>query len=132
MIFNQIDIKRFFILNNEIDFNFDEFFTIFIEIKNVKRCRKKFRIIECKRTIIKINAQKFDIILNSKAKINLINNIFVKQFKLMFFHVFNCQIINVNDNSLKIYDVYFIQFEIKNENEINRFFNNNFLKTNFV
>ena len=132
MIFNQIDIKRFFILNNEIDFNFDEFFTIFIEIKNVKRCRKKFRIIECKRTIIKINAQKIEIMLNSKTKINLINNIFVKQFKLMIFHVFNCQTMKVNNHLLKIYNVYFVQFEIKNENDVNCLFNDNFLKINLV
>ena len=50
----------------------------------------------------------------------------------MFFHVFNCQAMNVKNHSLKIYDVYFIQFEIKNENDVSRFFNNNFLKTNLV
>ena len=132
MIFNQIDTKKNSISNNEVDFNFNEFSTIFIEIKNVKHRRKKFRMIKCKRTIIKINAQKIEIMLNSKTKINLINNIFVNLFKLMFFHVFNCQAMNVKNHSLKIYDVYFIQFEIKNENDVSRFFNNNFLKTNLV
>ena len=78
MIFNQIDTRKNFISNNEVDFNFDEFSTISIEIKNVKRRRRKFRMIECKRTIIKINAQEIEIMLNSKTKINLINNIFVK------------------------------------------------------
>ena len=29
---------------------------------------------------------------------------------------------SVNNYLLKIYDVYFIQFEIKNENDVNRFF----------
>ena len=55
MIFNQIDTTKNFILNDEIDFNFDESFTIDIEIKNVKRRRKKLRITKCKKTIIKIN-----------------------------------------------------------------------------
>ena len=132
IIFNQINTKKNLILNNEIDLNFDKFFAIFIEIKNVKYCRKKFRIIKYKQTIIKINTQKIEIILNSKTKINLINNIFVKQFKLILFYVFNCQIINVNNYLLKIYNVYFVQFKIKNENDINRFFNDNFLKINFA
>ena len=78
MIFNQIDTKKNSISDNEVDSNFDEFSTIFIEIKNVKRRRKKFRMIECKRTIIKINIQKIKNMLNSKTKKNLINNIFVK------------------------------------------------------
>ena len=132
MIFNQIDTKENFISNNEVDSNFHEFSTISIEFKNVKRRRKKFRIIECKRTIIKINAQEIEIMLNSKAKVNLINNILAKQLKLMLFHVFNCQTINVNNHLLKIYDVYFVQFEIKDENDVSRFFNDNFLETNLA
>ena len=71
MIFNQIDTTKNFILNDEIDFNFDESFTIDIEIKNVKRRRKKFRMIKCKKTMIKINKKsneknklKFETIMN--------------------------------------------------------------------
>ena len=59
IIFNQIDTKKNSISNECIDFNHDDFFTIDIEIKNVKRRRRKFRMIKCKKTMIKMN-KKFD------------------------------------------------------------------------
>ena len=139
MIFNQADTTKNSILSDEIDFNFDESFTIDIEIKNVKRRRKKFRMIKCKKTMIKINKKsneknklKFETIMNSKTKINLINNIFVKQFELESFNVSSCETMIIDNHFLKIYDVYFVQFEMQNENDVNRFFNDNFLKTNLT
>ena len=132
MIFNQADTKENSISDNEVDSNFNEFSTTFIELKSVKRRRRKLRITECKRTIVKIDAQEIEIMLNSEAKINLINNILVKQLKLVLFHVSNCQAIDVNNHFLKIYDVYFVQFEVKNENDVSRFFNDSFLETDLA
>ena len=139
MIFNQIDTTKNFILNDEIDFNFDESFTIDIEIKNVKRCRRKFRMTKCKKTMIKINKKsneksklKFETIMNSEAKISLISNILVKQFELESFNVSSCEAMIIDNHFFKIYDVYFVQFEMQNENDVNRFFNDNFIKTNLI
>ena len=142
MIFNQIDTQKNLILNHEIytsndeiDFNFEEFFTIDIKIKNVKRCHKKLRMIKCKKRMIKINKKsneknklKFEIVMNSKAKINLINNVFVKQFRWLLFNVFNCKTMIIKNHSFKNYDIYFVQFEMQDENDVNRFFNDNFSK----
>ena len=139
MIFNQVDTTKNSILNDEIDFNFDESFTIDIEIKNVKRRRRKFRMIKCKKTMIKINKKsneknklKFETIMNSKAKISLINNILAKQFELKSFNVSNCETMTIDNHFFKIYDVYFVQFEMQNENDMNRFFNDSFLETNLT
>ena len=139
MIFNQIDTTKNFILNDEIDFSFDESFTIDIEIKSVKRRRKKFRMTKCKKTMIKINKKsdeksklEFETIMNSEAEISLINNIFVKQFELKSFNVFSCETVTIDNHFLKIYDVYFVQFEVQNENDVNRFFNDSFLETNLT
>ena len=71
-------------------------------------------------------------IMNSKAKINLINNIFAKQFELKLFNVFNCETMIIDNHFFKIYDVYFVQFEMQNENDVNRFFNDSFIKTNLI
>ena len=139
MIFNQADTVKNSILNDEIDFNFDESFTIDIEIKNVKRRRKKLRMTKCKKTMIKINKKsneknklKFETIMNSKTKINLINNIFAKQFELESFNVSSCEAVIIDNHFFKIYDVYFVQFEMQNENDVNRFFNDSFIETNLI
>ena len=56
--------------------NSDKFFaTNFIDNNN-KKSLKKFHIIKIKKIIIKINNVKILIVFNSKAKINLINNVF--------------------------------------------------------
>ena len=139
MIFNQADTVKNSILNDEIDFNFDESFTIDIEIKNVKRRRRKFRMIKCKKTMIKINKKsdeksklKFETVMNSETKINLINNILVKQLELKSFNVSSCETMTIDNHFLKIYNVYFVQFEVQNENDVSRFFNDNFLETNLT
>ena len=139
MIFNQTDTMKNFILSDETDSSLDESFTIDIEIKSVKRRRRKFRMIKCKKTMIKINKKsneknklKFETIMNSKTKINLINNIFVKQFELESFNMSNCETMTIDNHFFKIYDVYFVQFEMQNENDVNRFFNDNFIKTNLI
>ena len=139
MIFNQVDTKKNSISNECIDFNHDDFFTIDIEIKNVKRRRRKFRMTKCKKTIIKINKEfdekeklKFEIVMNFETEINLINYIFVKQFELIFFNVSNCEIVIINNHFLENYEIYFVQFEIQDENDVNRFFNDNFLETNLA
>ena len=139
MIFNQTDTTKNSILSDEIDSSFDESFTIDIEIKNVKRRRKKLRMTKCKKTIIKINKKsneksklEFETIMNSETKINLINNTFVKQFELKSFSVSSCETMTIDNHFFKIYDVYFVQFEVQNENDVNRFFNDSFLKTNLT
>ena len=85
-------------------------------------------MIKCNKHTIKINDIEIFAIVNSKTKINLINNVFFKKFKLISFNVFTCEIIIVNNFRIKSYDVYFVRLEISNENDINRFFNENFLK----
>ena len=137
MIFNQIDTKKNSISNDRIDLSSNEFTTIIIEIKNVKRRRRKLRMTKCKRTTIKINKKfdkksklKFEIVMNSKTKINLINKILVKQFELESFNVSNCEAMIIENHFIKNYEIYFVQFEIQDENDVNRFFNDSFLKTN--
>ena len=139
MIFNQTDTMKNSILSDEIDFNFDESFTIDIEIKSVKRRRRKFRMTKCKKTMIKINKKsdeksklEFETIMNSKAEISLINNIFVKQLELESFNVFSCEAMTIDNHFFKIYDVYFVQFEMQNENDVSRFFNDSFIETNLI
>ena len=139
MIFNQVDTKKNSISNDEVDSNLDESSTIDIEIKSVKRCRKKLRMTKCKKTIIKINKRsneknklEFETVMNSEAKINLISNVLAKQFELESFNVSNCETMTIDNYSIKSYDVYFVQFEMQNENDVNRFFNDSFLKTNLA
>ena len=123
--FNQIDIVKNFLTSNSND---DEFFsTSFNDIIN-KRRRKKFRTIKCDKIKIKINDNEIFAIMNSETKINLINNVFVKKFKLVLFDVSFCEIMTFGNNQLKIYEIYFVRLEISNENDVNRFFNENFLE----
>ena len=139
MTFNQIDTKKDSISNEQNDFNQNEFFTIDIEIKSVKRRRRKFRMTKCKKITIKIdkkfdekNKLKFEIVMNSRTKINLINNTFAKQLELISFNVSSCEAIVIKNHSLKNYEIYFVQFEIQNENDVSRFFNDSFLETNLA
>ena len=89
--------------------------------------------------MIKINKRsneksklEFETIMNSKTEINLINNVLVKQFELKLFNVFNCETMTIDNHSIKSYDVYFVQFEMQNENDVSRFFNDSFLETNLA
>ena len=66
--------------------------------------------------------------LDSKAEISLISNILAKKFKLVSFDVSSCEIMIIKHNRIKFYDVYFVQIEISNANEVSRFFNESFLK----
>ena len=138
MIFNQADTRENSILSDETDSSLDESFTIDIEIKSVKRRRRKLRMTKCKRTTIKIDREsnekdklEFEAVMNSEAEINLINNVFAKQLKLESFNVSSCEAVTIDNHSFKIYDVYFVQFEVQDENDVNRFFNDSFLETNF-
>ena len=70
--------------------------------------------------------------MNSEAKISLISNVLVKQLELKSFNVSSCETMTIDNHSIKNYDVYFVQFEVQNENDVNRFFNDNFLKTNLA
>ena len=137
IIFNQTDTKKNSITNDRIDLNSNEFNTFIIEIKNAKRRHRKFRMIKCKKTKIKMNKTfdeknklKFEIVMNSKAKINLINQKFAKRLELESFNVSSCETVIIKNNSLKNYEIYFVQFEVQNENDVNRFFNDSFLETN--
>ena len=124
-IFDQIDIMKNILTNNN---NENEFSSTIFNIKNVKRRQRKLRMIKCNKHTIKINDIEIFAIVDSKTKINLINNVFVKKFKLILFNVFTCEIMIVSNFRIKSYDVYFVQLKISNENDINRFFNENFLK----
>ena len=123
--FNQIDITKNFLTSNNND---DEFFSTNFNNVISKRRRKKLRMIKCDKIKIKINDIEIFAIINSKTKINLINNVFVKKFKLILFDVFFCEIMIFDNNQLKIYEIYFVRLEISNENDVNRFFNENFLE----
>ena len=125
IIFKQIDIMKNSLTNNN---NSDEFSSTNFNKTFVKRRRKKFRTTKCDKIKIKINDNEIFAIMNSKAKINLINNVLVKKFKLILFDVSFCEIMILNNNQLKIYDVYFVRLEVSNENDVNRFFNENFLE----
>ena len=125
IIFDQIDIMKNILTSNN---NENEFSSTIFSIKSVKRRQRKLRMIKCSKHTIKINDIEIFAIVDSKAKISLINNVFAKKFKLISFNVFTCEIIIVNNFRIKSYDVYFVRLEISNENDINRFFNENFLK----
>ena len=119
-----------------MNLNSNEFNTFIIEIKNAKRRHRKFRMIKCKKTKIKINKTfdeksklKFEIVMNSKTEINLINHKFAKRLELKSFNVSSCETVIIKNHSFKNYEIYFVQFEIQNENDVSRFFNDNFLKT---
>ena len=114
-----------FLTNNNND---DEFLSTNFNNIIIRRRRKKFRTIKCDKIKIKINDNEIFAIMNSKAKINLINNVLVKKFKLILFDVSFCEIMILNNNQFKIYDVYFVRLKISNENDVNRFFNESFLK----
>ena len=108
--------------------NNDEFFATNFINNNNKRNRRKFVIIKIKKIIMKINNVDIHAIFDSKTKINLISNAFVKIFKLISINVSSCEIMTLNHNQFKFYEVYFVQFEIKDIKSNSRFFNENFLK----
>ena len=125
IIFDQTDIMKNTLTNNN---NENEFSSTISNIKNFDERRRKLRMIKCNKHTIKINDIEIFAIVDSKTKINLINNVFVKKFKLISFNVFTCEIMIVNNFRIKSYDVYFVRLKISNENDINRFFNESFLK----
>ena len=124
-IFDQIDEIKKLTSNN---FNFDEFSMIDFINSNFIRNFKRFKMFKYNKINLKIKNIEIYTILNFETKINLINNIFIKNFKLISFNVFNCDAIILNNNKFKFYNVYFVQLKISNENDTNRFFNKNFLK----
>ena len=127
--FNQVDIVKNLLTSNNSD---DEFFsTSFSDIIN-KRRRKKFRTIKCDKIKIKINDNEILAVMNSKTKINLINNVFAKKFKLILFDVFFCEIMIFDSNQFKIYEIYFVRLKVSNENDVSRFFNESFLKVDLL
>ena len=137
IIFNQVDTKKNSITNDRIDLNSNEFNTLIIEIKSAKRRFRKLRMIKCKKTKIKVdrtfdekNKLKFEVVMNSKTKINLINQKLVKRLELKSFNVSSCETVIIENNSFKNYEIYFVQFEVQNENDVSRFFNDSFLETN--
>ena len=85
IIFDQIDIMKNLLTNNNND---DEFLSTNFNNIIIKRRRKKFRTTKYDKIKIKINDNEIFAIMNSKTKINLINNVFVKKFKLILFDVF--------------------------------------------
>ena len=85
-------------------------------------------MIKCKKHKIKINETKILTIIDSKTEINLISNVLAKKLKLISFNVFICEIMIIDNNRIKFYDVYFVRLEVSNENDINRFFHESFLE----
>ena len=106
----------------------NEFSSTIFNTNSFKHNRKKLRMIKCKKHKIKINETKILTIIDSKAEINLISNAFAKKFKLISFNVFICEIMIIDNNRIKFYDVYFVRLEISNENDISRFFHESFLE----
>ena len=95
-----------------------------------KKRRKKFKKFVIRKCVkIKINIQKENQIWNeSKAifdtetEISLINHVYAKKFNFRRFKILNCNAITIDKHRLKIYDIYFVQFEISNVKSTNRFF----------
>ena len=122
---NQVDIVKNFLTSNSSD---DEFFSTSSSDIISKRRRKKLRTTKCDKIKIKINDSEILAVMNSKAEINLISNVLVKKLKLVLFDVSLCEIMTFDSNQLKIYEIYFVRLEVSNENDVNRFFNESFLK----
>ena len=103
-----------------------------------KRRRKKFRKLVIRKCVkIKINIQSENqtwnesrAIFDTETKINLISHVYAKKFNFRRFETLNCDAITIDNHRLKIYDVYFVQFEISNINDTNRFFEKSFLIVN--
>ena len=112
--------------------NENEFSSTIFSIKNVKRRQRKLHMIKCSKHKIKINDIEIFAIIDSKAKVNLINNVLVKKLKLISFNISSCEIMIVSNLRIKFYDVYFVRLEISNENDINRFFNESFLEVDLL
>ena len=128
--FSQADTKKNSLTHSSSD---DEFFTTNFTDINIKQRSKKLAVTKCNKIEITIkNSTKEDVkiyaFLDSEAEISLINNILVKKFKLISFDVFSCEIMIIEHNRIKFYDVYFVQIEISNANEVSRFFNESFLE----
>ena len=92
-------MKNFLTNNN----NSHEFFVTNFVNNNINNCSKKFRIIKYNNIKIKIKNSinknvKLYAILNLKTKINLINIVFIKKFKLISFNIFNYEIIILKHN----------------------------------
>ena len=90
-------------------------------------------MIKCNKTDVKIkNTNDREVviyaILNSEAKISLISNVFAKKLKLVSIDVSSYDVMILDRNRLKFYDVYFVRMKIENERDISRFFNESFLE----
>ena len=137
MIFVQIENKKNFTSNFDVDTSFFSNMNKNHANKAKKR-RKKFKKLVIRKCVkIKINIQSENQIWNesqaifdTKTKINLINHVYAKKFNLRRFEVLDCDAITIDNHRLKIYDVYFVQFEISNVKSTNRFFEESFLVVN--
>jgi len=134
MIFARVDNKKNSISNFEFD---TSFFSNMIKnhVNKTRKKRKKFRELMIRNCVkIKINIQsenqiwnKSRAIFDTKTKINLISQVYAKKLNFRRFEILDCDAITIDNHRLKIYDVYFVQFEISNINNTNRFFEKSFL-----
>ena len=106
----------------------NEFSSTIFSTNSFKHNRKKLRMTKCKKHKIKINETKILTIIDSKAEISLISNGLAKKLKLVSFNVSICQIMIIDNNRIKFYDVYFVRLKVSNENDISRFFHESFLE----
>ena len=139
MIFNQADTKKDSISDEHIDSDHDEFSATDIETKSAKRRRRKLRMAKCKKTMIKMNKGfgekdklEFEVVMNSEAEISLISHTLAKQLELKLFNVPNCEAVTIENHPFKSYEIYFVQFEVQDENDVSRFFNDSFLGTDLT
>ena len=133
---NQADTKKDPITDDRIDSSSNESSTPTIETKSAKRRLKKLRTAKCKRTKVKVDRApgeksklKFEAVMDSGAEISLINQKLAKRLELEPSNVPSCEAVTIENNPLKNYEIYFVQFEVQNENDVSRFFNDSFLGT---
>ncbi|KAG6986622.1 structure-specific endonuclease subunit SLX1 [Physcia stellaris] len=127
------------ILSDETDSSLDESSTTDTETKSAKRRRRKLRMAKCKKTMVKVNKRpgekdklKFEAVMDPGTEISLISNTLAKQLGLEPSNVPNCEAMTIDNHPLKTYDVYFVQFEVQDENDVNRFFNDSFIETDLT
>ena len=82
----------------------------------------KCEIVEIAKQLRNIDFRNF---IKFKSNFEVLHEIFLKKFT-------NKLVVIINNYFFKNYEIYFVQFEIQNENDVNRFFNDNFLETDFA
>ena len=136
MTSNQAGTKEDPISDDRIDSSSDESTTTIIETKSAKRRRRKLRMARCKKTTVKVDKGpgekgklEFEAVMDPGAEVSLISKALAKQLGLEPSNVPSCEAVAIGNHPIKNYGVYFVQFEVQDENGVSRFFNDSFLGT---